>query len=207
MRQAGLCLIDDDAAVLDSLSSLLSGQGYEVRAFSSAEEFLTELDGGYQPACIISDVRLNGLSGLELQTELQKRRVRSPLILITGHGQISMAVKAIKAGAADFIEKPFDVAALAEAIERSLEAAGRQAEVERSREALVARVGQLSQRQRQVMDLVVRGYSSKEIAMELGISPRTVETYRLWIMERTGARNLAELVRMATQLEASVTES
>lgn len=197
-----LCIIDDDPDVLDSLHALLRTHGFSVQAFASAEDFLARLDDGLVPACIVSDVRLSGMSGLELQDELQRRRVRSPFILITGHGQISMAVTAIKAGAADFIEKPFEAALLISAVERAMDRANRLQEAERTREALAERIGQLSHRQREVMELVVQGYSSKEIALRLKISPRTVETYRLWIMEKTGARNLAELVRMVMQVEA-----
>lgn len=196
-----VCIIDDDASVLDSLDALLQSHGLEVEALSSAEQLLSRLEQGRPPSVIVSDIRLGGMSGLDLQQELLRRRARVPLILITGHGEVSMAVAAIKAGAEDFIEKPFDGAALVDSIRRALDKATREAEAERSREEIAEKLGQLSQRQREVMDLVVRGYSSKEIAARLGISPRTVETYRLWIMEKTGARNLAELVRMVVQVE------
>jgi two-component system response regulator FixJ len=199
--QPDVCIIDDDPSVLDSLEALLESHGLVVGAHASAEAFLERIDAGLTPGSIVSDIRLGGMSGLDLQQELLRRRCRSPLILITGHGQVSMAVAAIKAGAEDFIEKPFDGEGLVEAIRRALAKASKEAEAERTREELAERIAQLSQRQREVMDLVVRGYSSKEIAAKLGISPRTVETYRLWIMERTGARNLAELVRMVMQVE------
>lgn len=201
VKQADVCMIDDDASVLDSLDVLMQSHDLEVVALASAEALLARLDQGKVPSCIVSDIRLGGMSGLDLQQELIRRRLRVPLILITGHGEVSMAVAAIKAGAEDFIEKPFDDAALADSIRRALDKASREAEAERTREEIAERLGQLSQRQREVMDLVVRGYSSKEIAARLGISPRTVETYRLWIMEKTGARNLAELVRMVVQVE------
>jgi len=200
-KQVDVCIIDDDASVLDSLDALLQSHDIEVVALPSAEALLSRLDQGKLPSCIVSDIRLDGMSGLDLQQELIRRRVRVPLILITGHGEVSMAVAAIKSGAEDFIEKPFDGAALVDSIRRALDKASREAEAERTREEIAERLGQLSQRQREVMDLVVLGYSSKEIAARLGISPRTVETYRLWIMEKTGARNLAELVRMVVQVE------
>ena len=201
-KQRELALVDDDADVRDSIVALLSaGGGMDVRAFASAEELLAALQEDYRPGAILSDVRMPGMSGLELQEELVRTGVRVPLILITGHGHINMAVSALKAGAADFIEKPFDETALLGAIDRAFGVAEKQGEVERKRADVEARVAQLSQRQKEVMDLVVRGLSTKEIAIELGISPRTVDTYRLWIMEKTGARNLAELVRMAMMLE------
>lgn len=197
-----VALVDDDAAVRDSILALLDSHGFTgVRAFPAAEDLLEALDQDYQPDVVVSDVRMPAMSGLALQDELNSRGVRAPLILITGHGQISMAVRALKAGAADFIEKPFDDATLIDALGRALASSDRQSEQQRLRTQLAARIGQLSQRQKQVMDMVVQGLSSKEIAAELGISPRTVETYRLWIMEKTGARNLAELVRMAMLLE------
>jgi two-component system response regulator FixJ len=199
--EAEICIVDDDADVLDSLQALMRAQGFAVEGYGSAETFLSAVEAGAQPSCIISDVRLTGMSGLDLQQQLIARRVRAPLILMTGHGDITMAVNAIKAGAHDFLEKPFDTAALTAAVDGALDKASRQQQADRSREVIAERIGQLSQRQREVMDLVVQGYSSKEIAIQLGISPRTVETYRLWIMEKTGARNLAELVRMVMQVE------
>ncbi len=132
---------------------------------------------------------------------LAEQQTRIPLILITGHGDIAMAVAAVKAGAHDFLEKPFDDQTLLESIESALDEARRKKAHEETLQEFAARVGELSVRQRQVMDLAVKGYSNKEIAQELGISPRTVETYRAWVMEKTAARNLADLVRMAMRLE------
>lgn len=197
-----LALVDDDAAVRHSIVALLAATGrVVVRPFAAAEALLSDLDAGYRPGVIVSDIRMPGLSGLELQEELNRRGSSVPLILITGHGQVSMAVRALKAGAADFIEKPFEERVLLEAIARTLDSVEKRTEAAQRKAELRARVSQLSPRQRQVMDLVVQGLSSKEIAAELGISPRTVETYRLWIMEKTGAGNTAELVRMAMLLE------
>lgn len=201
--QRELALVDDDAAVRQSIVALLSANPHlSVRAFSSADALLADLGASYRPDVIVTDVRMPGMSGLELQQELNRQGAAIPLILITGHGQVSMAVRALKAGAADFIEKPFEEATLVDAIARAVERADRIADAARRKGDLLARVGQLSPRQREVMDFVVQGLSSKEIAAELGISPRTVETYRLWIMEKTGAANTAELVRMAMLLEA-----
>jgi two-component system response regulator FixJ len=196
-----VCLIDDDEAVRDSVGLLLENHEFQVASFGSAEEFLTKMEGGLQPACVVSDVKMPGLSGLDLQRLLSESQAKVPLILITGHGEIAMAVAAVKAGAHDFIEKPFDDQRLLESIEGALDEARRKKAYDESLQEFAARVGELSARQRQVMDLAVKGYSNKEIAQELGISPRTVETYRAWVMEKTGARNLADLVRFAMRLE------
>jgi two-component system response regulator FixJ len=196
-----VCLIDDDEAVRDSVGLLLENHELHVSSFGSAEEFLSRMEDGLKPACVVSDVKMPGLSGLDLQRHLSEQQTRIPLILITGHGDIAMAVAAVKAGAHDFLEKPFDDQTLLESIDSALDEARRKKAQEETLQEFAARVGELSVRQRQVMDLAVKGYSNKEIAQELGISPRTVETYRAWVMEKTGARNLADLVRMAMRLE------
>jgi two-component system response regulator FixJ len=196
-----VCLIDDDEAVRDSVGLLLENHEFQVSSFGSAEEFLSRVEQGLRPSCVVSDVKMPGLSGLDLQRLLAEQQARIPLILITGHGDIAMAVAAVKAGAHDFLEKPFDDQTLLESIESALDVARRKKAHEDTLQEFAARVGELSVRQRQVMDLAVKGYSNKEIAQELGISPRTVETYRAWVMEKTGARNLADLVRLAMRLE------
>jgi two-component system response regulator FixJ len=193
-------LIDDDDAVLQSLRMLLQHRGLTVRCFASVESFLEESeDDDFD--CVISDVRLPGMSGIDLQHELRRSRPGVPLILITGHGDVDMAVAAIKQGAVDFIEKPFDddrlVSSISDAIERSKKLQSEQSE----RAVLEARVAELSPRQREVMALVVQGLANKEIAHRLDISARTVENYRAWVMEKMGARNLADLVRKALVLE------
>jgi two-component system response regulator FixJ len=197
-----ICLIDDDEAVRDSVGLLLENHEFRVASFGSAEEFLSRMEGGPAPACVVSDVKMPGLSGLDLQRLLIEQQSRIPLILITGHGDIAMAVAAVKAGAHDFIEKPFDDQRLLESIQRAVDEARRKKAHDDVLVEFAARVSELSARQRQVMNLAVQGYSNKEIAQELGISPRTVETYRAWVMEKTGARNLADLVRLTLRLEA-----
>jgi two-component system response regulator FixJ len=195
-------LIDDDEAVLKSLQMLLRHRGLNVRCFASVESFLDDVAGGGFD-CVVSDVRLPGMSGLDLQRELKRHKPDIPLILITGHGDIDMAVAAIKEGAFDFIEKPFDddrlVASIGDAIERRRRLQSEESE----RSDLQARVAELSPRQREVMTLVVQGLANKEIAHRLDISPRTVENYRAWVMEKMGASNLADLVRKALALEQS----
>ncbi len=171
----------------------------QVRCFSSAESFLQGI-GEEMPKCIVSDVRMPGLTGMELQQELKKRDAAVPVILITGHGDIGMAVNAIKEGAFDFIEKPFDEERLVASIATAIEM-GQKVRIEQSERAdLEARLSELSPRQREVMDLVVQGLANKEIAQRLNISPRTVENYRAWVMEKMGASNIAELVRKAMTL-------
>lgn len=204
-QQSKLALVEDDDAVRLSTAMLLTSSGYSlVREFACAEALMADLADGYVPDVVISDVRMPGMSGLELQEQLKLRGIAAPLLLITGHGQVAMAVRALKAGAADFIEKPFEEAVLLAAIARALEEASKKTDAARRKADLLARVVQLTPRQKQVMDGVVRGLSSKEIAMELDISPRTVETYRVWIMEKMGATSTAALVRMSIQLETDV---
>ena len=196
-----IALIDDDAAVLDSLRLYLLRQNLDTSCFSSAEDFLSSLDNAARFDCVVSDVRMPGMSGLDLLDRLAVRGVRSPVILITGQGDVDMAVKAMKAGAFDFVEKPFDETHLLESIRNSLERNRKQARDTAEMDELRSKFGALSGRQRQVMELAANGLSSKEIARQLEISAKTVENHRAWVMERIGARNLAELVRMAIKIE------
>jgi two-component system response regulator FixJ len=195
-----IALIDDDQAVLESTRLVLTSEGVDAQMFDSARAFLAALDEGSVPRCIVSDVRMPEMTGLELQAELQRRKSHIPLILITGHGEISMAVAALKAGASDFIEKPFEAAVLADAIRRAARQAVEAETHFKAREETIERAAQLSARQREVMLLVAEGYSNKQIAAKLGISARTVETYRLWVMEKMGAGSVAALVRMVMLL-------
>jgi two-component system, LuxR family, response regulator FixJ len=187
-----IALIEDDEAVLDSLRQLLESRGMAVRCFTSAEAFLAS---GGTAACIVSDVRMPGLSGLDLQRALDARGSAAPLILITGHGDVAMAVTAMRDGAFDFIEKPYNAEKLIASIESALAAEQKLRTRETDKAEIRRRIAELSPRQRQVMDLVAQGRSSKQIAIALDISPRTVENYRAWVMERLGAANVAELVR------------
>lgn len=196
-----IALIDDDEAVLRSLAMLLEKRGIAVRSYASAESFLESLDVA-RPQCVVSDIRMPGMSGIELQRELARRDASIPVILVTGHGDIAMAVQAVKQGAFDFLEKPFDddklVASVGQAIERGERL---RSEID-ERAALQARQAELSPRQIEVMYLVADGLSNKEIALKLQISPRTVENYRAWVMEKMGANNLADLVRKVIALKS-----
>jgi two-component system response regulator FixJ len=189
-------VIDDQAAVRDALCEMLRVFGYSVRTFESADGFLTALAGD-EAGCIVADVRMPGTDGIELVRELARRRSALPVVLISGHADVPMAVAAIKAGAEDFIEKPVDDAQLLAAINRSLARAyARQqslGDVQRRFESLTAR-------EMEVMDLVVRGYTSQAIATRLDISPRTVESYRVQIMDKMQAASVAVLVRLAVRL-------
>jgi FixJ family two-component response regulator len=196
-----IALIDDDEAVLDALQHYLARNDIETSCFKAAKNFLTALDQREHFNCIVSDVRMPQMSGLELVQRLNERSYARPVILITGHGDVDMAVTAIRNGAFDFIEKPFNEARLFASIHRAVER-GRQSESAAAElERLQSRFSALSLRQRQVMELAAAGLSSKEIGIRLRISPKTVDNHRSWVMERMGARNLADLIRMAMKIQ------
>jgi len=188
-------VIDDDAAIRDSLRMMLEIAGYTVRDFASAQSFLSDADlaGG----CLIVDIRMPGMGGLELQEELARRKVNIPVIVITGHGDVPLAVRAMRAGAMDFVEKPFDSERMLQSVADALEA-GRRAQ-SRAAEAKAARelLSLLTPREREILDQLVKGHANKVVAHQLGISPRTVEIHRASIMEKLHARNLSNVVRTA----------
>ena len=197
-----VALIDDEGAVLDALQQYLARQGVGASCFQAAEEFLAALDRREPFDCIVSDVRTPSMSGLDLMQHLNRRGTARPVILITGHGDVDMAVGAIKNGAFDFIEKPFDEARLLASIRDGTKRAGQSESTAAEVDELQARFDSLSARQREVMELAITGLSSKEIGRKLNISPKTVENHRAWVMERIGARNLADLIRKAMKLQA-----
>ncbi len=197
-----IAIIDDDSAVLDSLGQLLTGAGLDVCPFQSAEDFISAAVES-DVSCVVSDVRLPNMTGIELHNEIAQRFPTLPVILITGHGDISMAVTAVKNGALDFIEKPFSDEQIVASIRNAMDVGKRKKIDADIRAEFLDRVAELSPRQKQVMDFLVLGLSNKEIALKLGLSTRTVENYRAWVMERMRTRNLAELVRLATWLDGS----
>jgi FixJ family two-component response regulator len=193
-------LIDDDSSVRRALTRLIKSAGYPVLAFASAGEFLENNVPSDGPACLVLDIRMPGLSGLDLQGELQRRDSILPIIFITGHGDIPMSVKAMKAGAVDFLPKPVKDKELLHAIEQALARAGRES-TERSEIADIRRRSvTLTPREREVMELVVTGMLNKQIAYELGIVEKTIKIHRARVMEKMKAGSLAELVRIAERI-------
>lgn len=189
-------VVDDDPAVRDSLTLLLEQEGIDVRTYASAEAFL-QAEHEQGRACAIVDVRMPGLDGLQLQAELGRRCSGLPLIFLTGHGDIPMSVRAIKAGAIDFLTKPVTGDALLQSVHTALQESRKAGiEAEANHEAN-ARLATLTEREREVMALAVRGLPNKEIARSLGISHRTVEIHKARIMSKTGAETLVDLVRIA----------
>lgn len=187
-------VVDDDDAFRDSLRWLLESAGYRVAVFPSAEHFLASYRAG-EGTCLLLDVRMPGLSGIEVQEELNRRRDGIPVIFLTGHGDVPMAVEAVKKGAFDFVEKPLGNSRLLALIERvaAMDAPARHERTERRSAA--ARLNTLTEREREVLDLVSVGRRNKQIAEELGISIRTVEVHRARAMEKMGAASIAEVVR------------
>ena len=189
-------IVDDDEAVRDSLRWLLEANSYRVRAYASAESFLAEYDE-QQPGVLIVDVRMPGMSGLELQEQLIARKSTMPVVFITGHGDIPMAISTMKKGAVDFLEKPFDETALREIVGRMFEQANQrlsQAKAVRQHEAMLAR---LTSREQQVLERIVAGRLNKQIADDLGISIKTVEAHRANIMEKLQVTTVADLMKVA----------
>jgi two-component system, LuxR family, response regulator FixJ len=193
-------VVDDDAAIRDSLTFLLDAAGFAARSYEGASELLARV-GELEPGCIVTDVRMPGMSGLELIARLKELGVVHPVIVLTGHADVALAIEAMKAGVLDFLEKPFDDDALLSSVKSALAAGegefGRRAELAE----VERRVASLTDRERDVFEAIVAGDSNKAAAIRLGISPRTVEIYRANVMEKMGAKSLSELVRLALQRE------
>ncbi|HNA29227.1 MAG TPA: response regulator transcription factor [Thiobacillaceae bacterium] len=200
MNEPTVYVVDDDRAARDSLRWLLESVGHRVSCHASAQEFLAGFDheaGG----CVVLDVRMPGMSGLELQDQLRERGCCLPVIIVTGHGDVPMAVRAMRSGALDFLQKPYNDQVLLDSIGRAL-ALCRQKGLERERLARIqAAYLMLSPREREVASMVVNGCANKVIAIDLGLSPKTVEAHRANAMEKMKARTLSELVRMFMALE------
>ena len=192
-------LIDDQASVRDALGEMLSVLGYSVKTYESADVFLAALDKP-EPGCIVADVRMPGTDGMGLVRELERRNIAMPVVLISGHADVPMAVAAIKSGADDFIEKPVDDRQLVAAINRALGRSFEQRDVQKSEAALDARFARLTPRQVEIFDAVAEGFTNQAIAARLNISVRTVESYRNEVMEKMQAESIAGLVRQAIRL-------
>jgi two-component system response regulator FixJ len=192
-----VCIVDDDKAVLDALTFLLTAEGYAVRAHESARTFLDMIEQD-DCGCLVTDVRMRGMSGLDLLAKMKERSVSMPVIVITAHGDIPLAIAAMKRGATHFFEKPFDNDALLDSIRAALT---RREESEPAHDAetqmLKERFATLTKREKDVLAGLLNGQPNKTIAYELGISARTIEVHRANMMKKTQATSLAELVRMA----------
>ena len=197
---ATVFLVDDDASVRRALTRLIRSAGYEVQAFASAREFLDRDRASEGSNCLVLDVRMPGLSGLDLQYELQAANIPLPIIFITGHGDIPMSVKAMKHGAVDFLPKPVKDRELLNAIEQALARAKHDYAERLEIEDLKRRLKSLTPREREVMTLVVTGLLNKQIAFELGTVEKTVKVHRARVMEKMEANSVAELVRVAARV-------
>jgi len=193
-------VIDDDEAIRESLAFLLRAARIEVKSYASAKTFLDTLP---EPtlACVITDVRMPDMSGIELLRRLKELKIEVPVIVITGHGDISLAVEAMKIGAADFFEKPFDDELLLASVRSALKQQEGQTKRYAERAEIESRIAALSPRERDVLGGLVEGRANKQIAFDLGISPRTVEIYRANLMNKMQADSLSDLVRMALMIE------
>jgi FixJ family two-component response regulator len=195
-KKGTVYVVDDDEAVRDSLQWLLEGKDYRVRCYESAEAFLSRYDPR-EVACLIADIRMGGMNGMELQARLIERQSPLPIMFITGHGDVPMAVESMKNGAMDFIQKPFQESQLLDLVERMLERAREafiSSQQSASREALLAK---LTGRESQVLERIVAGRLNKQIADDLGISIKTVEAHRANIMEKLSANTVADLLKVA----------
>ncbi len=196
MSDAIVHVIDDDLALRDSLAFLLGSVGLVVRAFESAQAFLQELTS-IETGCVVTDIRMPGIDGLELLRLLQEMGKGLPVIVMTGHGDVPLAVKAMRLGAADFVEKPFDDEVMIDAIRSALATSLPIQTVAGVSDEMALRLATLSRRERQVLAGLVEGQTNKEMARQFDLSPRTVEVYRAKLMTKMQANNISELVRFA----------
>ena len=199
-------IVDDDSGVRSSIRVLMKSMGLAATPFPSAREFLDAYHPN-SPGCLVLDIRMPGMSGLELQETLNERGAVIPVIFITGHGDISMAVEAMRHGAFDFLQKPFRDQELIDRVQRAMLKDQEYRHLLSQKEGIVARLQSLTPREREVLDLLVKGNANKRMAAELGLSQRTVEIHRAHVMEKMGVRSLAQLVRMVLDAGPAVTTS
>jgi len=192
-------IIDDEESVRNSIGFMLQTTGYSVRPWPSGAFFLRELRG-VEPGCILLDIRMPEMDGLTVQQQLKERGVTMPVIVLTGHGDVSIAVKAMRGGAVDFLEKPFEADQLLASIDKAFERLGETSSSSRT-DAARTQIAGLSAREREVLDGLAAGYPNKTIAYDLGISPRTVEVHRANLMQKLGARSLSEALRVTFTAE------
>jgi two-component system response regulator FixJ len=196
MAASPILIVDDDADVRDSLRALLESSGFVVHDHDSAAAVLSDPAIG-AALCLIADIRMPGMDGLQLQEELNRRRIPVPVVVVTGHGDVPLAVRAMKAGAIDFLEKPFDEELLLAAVRRARAAAEQSRSEAEAGDQAAHLIEQLTPRERDVLKHLVAGHPNKIIAYELSISPRTVEIHRAHVMDKMQARSLSDLIRAA----------
>ncbi|KLI62910.1 response regulator transcription factor [Aurantiacibacter marinus] len=196
MAECTIYLVDDDDSVRRSVGFMLKTSGYKVDTFASGDEFLAAASR-LEPGCILLDVRMPGTDGIEVQTELKKLGITSPVTIMTGHGDIGMAVTAMKAGACDFIEKPFEKHTLIQALEHAEERLNDDDRRHKRRDDAIVLLNGLTPREHEVLEGLVKGYPNKTIGYDLGISPRTVEIHRAHLMQKVGVHSLSDLLRIA----------
>jgi len=200
-------VVDDDPTIRESLSLLLSSAGYGVKTFASAKEFLESERGAPGPACLVLDVKMPGLSGLDLQKELESRNIAIPIIFITGHGDIPMSVLAMKKGAVDFLTKPFDDDDLIDAVKEALFKDSHACADLDEKKRIMQRLESLTTREHEVLTYLITGMLNKQIACELNISERTVKAHRKQVFDKIGVHSIAELVRLTEKMGVKPAEA
>lgn len=204
-KQPNVFVVDDDQAMRSSLKWLIESVGMRVETYATADEFIQNYYPG-RAGCLLLDVRMPGMSGLELQEHFLKHQINIPIIIITGHGDVPMAVRAMKSGAVDFIEKPFNDELLLESIRNALALDTEQRKTQAERAEIATRLANLTPREHEVMEMVTAGKANKEIAQALGVSAKTVEAHRSRVMEKMQADSLADLVKMAVAANINISD-